>query len=480
MSKVKLAIINASITSVLLQGIALCSSIAVARLLTPEEIGTYAVVAALVMILSEFKALGAGVYLVREEQIDSSKVRSALGLTILMSWLLAAIILTLALPIAHFYRIEEAPLLLLILSLTFVITPYVSIPYALLIRVMDFGALRTIKLVSALVSFVVTLTGILFGLSFYALALGYAFGFVTQLWMLNKPYRPAQMLYRPQFSQIQGIASLGLLTTGAEFMKRASQVMPDMVIGRMGTTFEVGIFSRGQGFVQFLSDGLRMGVGIVSLPYLAEIKRSGGDLAATYIRGSVLFNALAWPVLAVAAVASLPVIRVLFGDQWDQASPIASVLMLWAGLKTLHFQFHSFAIAIGKPKVTLLREGINMVAVALVCIFCYPKGMVFMAIGFVGIAVLEALILTLWLSSLTGLCIRSFNMTLLHNLALTVLSLLPCWLFQFFYDFQHGHPLFIVGTIALVMPAWWLLCLKLVRHPLFLQLQSLRKSTAEC
>lgn len=480
MSKVKQAIINASITSVLLQGIALCSAIAVARLLTPEQIGTYAVVAALVMILSEFKALGAGVYLVREEQIDCSSVRSALGLTLLMSWLLAVLILLLAFPIARYYRIEEAPLLLLILSSTFVITPYVSIPYALLVRAMDFAALRTIKLVSALVSFVATLIGIVWGLSFYALALGYALGFATQFLLLNMPYRPAQMEYRPKFRQMQGIASMGLLTTAAEFLKRASQVMPDLVIGRVGSTFEVGIFSRGQGFVQFLSDGLRMGVGIVSLPYLAEIKRSGGDLAAAYIRGSALFNALAWPVLAVAALTSLPVIRVLFGEQWDAAAPIAKVLMAYAGLKTVHFQFHSFVIALGNPKLTLLREGLNVPAMALVCILLYPYGMVTIALGFVVVACLEACLLTLLLRQLTGLDIQRFCIALLHNLAMTVLCALPCWLFSIYYDFQQGKPLLIVGCLALVMPLWWLFCLKFLRHPLYSQLWSSRKAIAEC
>ncbi|MDP4528131.1 oligosaccharide flippase family protein [Alkalimonas delamerensis] len=472
MSKVKQAIINASITSVLLQGIALCSAIAVARLLTPEEIGTYAVVAALVMILSEFKALGAGVYLVREEQIDSGKVRSALGLTMLMSWLLAAVILLLAVPIARYYRIEEAPLLLLMLASTFVITPYVSIPYALLVRAMDFGALRTIKLVSALASFGVTLAGIVWGLSFYALALGYAFGFATQLGLLNRLYRPAQMQYRPQFCQLQSIASLGLLTTAAEFMKRASQVMPDLVIGRLGTTFEVGIFSRGQGFVQFLSDGLRMGVGIVSLPYLSEIKRSGGDLAAAYIRGSALFNALAWPVLAVAALASLPVIRVLFGDQWDAAAPIASVLMLWAGLKTLHFQFHSFVIALGRPCLTLWREGGNALATLLMCALLYSKGLQAMAAGFVVIALIEAAVLLWLLQSQIDLNIKYFIRTMLQNAVITLLCLMPVWGFHQLYDFQQGQPWLIVASIALLMPFWWLLWLKLLRHPLFTVLVS--------
>ncbi|MCH8538763.1 MAG: oligosaccharide flippase family protein, partial [Alkalimonas sp.] len=419
-----------------------------------------------------FKALGAGVYLVREEQIDTAKVGSALGLTMLMSWLLAAAIILLALPIARYYRIEEAPLLLLILSSTFIITPYVSIPYALLVRAMAFGELRNIKLLSALASFIATLAFIVLGYSFYALALGYALGFAMQLVLLNTLYRPLEMHYRPQFRQMRGIASLGLITTGAEFMKRASQVMPDLVVGRVGTTFEVGIFSRGQGFVQFLSDGLRMGVGIVSLPYIAEVKRNGGDLAAAYLRGSALFNALAWPVLAVAAVASLPVIRLLFGDQWDAAAPIASILMVWAGLKTLHFQFHSFMIALGRPYFTLWRESGNALAILMACVLLYSQGLQAMAYGFVAVAMMEACILLLVMRALIVLNLRHFISTILHNAVITLLCLLPVWLFHQQYDFQQGRPLLIVGTIALLMPFWWLLWLKVLRHPLYSQLFS--------
>jgi O-antigen/teichoic acid export membrane protein len=34
----------------------------IARLLTPEEIGTFAIASAIVMIMSEFRLLGAGAY----------------------------------------------------------------------------------------------------------------------------------------------------------------------------------------------------------------------------------------------------------------------------------------------------------------------------------------------------------------------------------------------------------------------------------
>ncbi len=477
MNKVKSAIINSSVTSFLMQAMALLTSVIVARLLTPGEIGTYAVVSASVMILSEFKALGAGVYLVREAEISVAKIRSALGVTILMSWGLAAIIMLAAQPIAIFYGLPDAPLIMLILCSTFIISPYVSIPYALLVREMDFGILRNVKLTCALITLVSTVVFIILGLSYYSLALGYSLGFFARFILLNTLYRVKLMEYKPSFSHLAEITKLGVSTTAAEFLKKAYNVMPDMVIGRQGTTYDVGIFSRGYGFVQFISDGLRMGVGMVSLPYVASVKRSGGDLSEAYIKGSYLFNALALPVLAVASVSSLPVIRFLFGEQWDAAAPIASILMLWSALRIIHFQFQSFMIAMGLPNIVVIREALNVIAAMIVCFILYPAGLVAIAWGFVVIALIEFLLLIVVMKKLVSLSIRQFGTATLKNLLMTVLCLLPVLLFNYYYDFTLGNAFVIVLSIAAFMPFWWLMWLWLTKHGLFKEIFSSRASS---
>ena len=57
-----------------------------ARLLTPDELGVYAIAGAVVLIASELKLMGTTSYLIREKELTEAKVRSGVGLSIIFSW----------------------------------------------------------------------------------------------------------------------------------------------------------------------------------------------------------------------------------------------------------------------------------------------------------------------------------------------------------------------------------------------------------
>ncbi len=75
MGSVRRAILFSSVTRYSTRFISLFSAVVIARLLTPEEIGTFAIASAVVMMMSEFRLLGAGAYLIRESELTEGKVR---------------------------------------------------------------------------------------------------------------------------------------------------------------------------------------------------------------------------------------------------------------------------------------------------------------------------------------------------------------------------------------------------------------------
>ncbi|PAV24474.1 hypothetical protein CF392_16070 [Tamilnaduibacter salinus] len=119
MSSVRIAVAFSAATRFAMRFIGLGTTIAVARLLTPEEIGTFAIASAVTMLLVEFRVLGAGNYLVREPEIDENSVRSALGLTILICGALGFGILLAGMPVASFYGIPDLAGIFAILSISF-------------------------------------------------------------------------------------------------------------------------------------------------------------------------------------------------------------------------------------------------------------------------------------------------------------------------------------------------------------------------
>src|SRR5690554_7288791 len=127
MSSVRVAILHSSTGRYITMIIGLISSMVIARLLTPAEIGTFGIASSIVMIMAEFRILGANTYVVREKEITSEKIRSAYGLTILISWGLGLLVALCAYPLSIFFDIEDITIIFLLLSLSFFLAPYVSI-----------------------------------------------------------------------------------------------------------------------------------------------------------------------------------------------------------------------------------------------------------------------------------------------------------------------------------------------------------------
>jgi O-antigen/teichoic acid export membrane protein len=479
MSKVKNAIVNSTITAFFIQGSSLVLTIVIARLLTPEEIGIYAISSVVALAFAEFKTLGAGIYLVREKTLDENKVRASLGVSILMSWLLGIALVVSSFFIADFYDIPEAIYILLIFSVTFFLSPYLSIPFSLLTRELNFHVQRNIKILSAISNLVITVAFILGGFSFYSIALGYSGSILVQVILLNFVYRHSSMTYKPSFRGLKPILTLGAYTSFAAFLKKANTLLPDAVIGKLGSATHVAMFSRGFGFSQFIFMTLRNGVGAVSLSYLSTVRREGGDISDAYTNGSYLFNGLAFPVLAVASLLSLPAIRLLFGDQWDEAAPIASCFMMWAAFRAVNFQFNDLAVAVGRPKLQVLREVISFITSLAICVYFFDYGLYTMAIAFVVAAAFEMFLIFALIKFFAKINFFKIIRLNIKNLLIALSCVAPIFLFGLHFDYREVSPLIVFTVSALFFPLWWIFCIFLFKHPLFYFISSAYKKSRD-
>ena len=469
MSKVRRAVLFSSVAQYGKRLIGLASTMIVARMLTPDEIGTFAIAGAIAMILGEFKLMGAGAYLVREKELTEEKIRRALGLTMLIAWGLGLIVLASGPVAADYYNIESLALIFTILAVSFFFAPFVNITMALLAREFNFKSVLKVQLLSAIARLVAIIMFILAGFSYYSLALGQLTAIVVQF-VLIAMSRQFPNYWRPVFSQVAEIARFGIYNSLTNLFQKAVNVVPDMVIGKLGTTAQVAMFSRGLGFVDFLSGSLQMGVTPVVLPYLSEAKRTGQNLTEAYTRATVLICALLWPVLAVASVASLPVIRLFFGDQWDAAAPLTSVLAIWLILRSTHHFANKLLIATGNERVMTVKEAFLFFMIFALVIVAYPHGLLAVASMFLILGFLEVVAVTWLLAKRLDLHVGTFYRALLPNALVTIICALATALIAQYVDFEASNAWKPVGIIALVLPPVWLMSLALFRHPLLAEI----------
>ncbi|WP_339800271.1 oligosaccharide flippase family protein [uncultured Marinobacter sp.] len=465
MASVRKAILYSSVTRYTMRFLGLASAMIVARLLTPEEIGTFAIASAIVMVMSEFRLLGAGSYLVREKELTDEKVRSATGLTVLISWGLGILIWLTAPVVAGFYELEAIALIFRILSISFFLAPFISIPTSLLMREFRFRELFVVKIYATVVNISTTIGLILLGFSFYALAWGYTIGIVVEL-MLITFYRPKCMPWRPIFSGLGAIARFGVYNSLANFLRKGVVTAPDMIIGKVGSTAQVGLFSRGLGFIEFVSQTMLAGVSPVVLPYLSDVKRTGGDINRAYIQSGVLLGGLLWPVLAVASVVSLPAILLFFGHQWVASAPYATLIAYWAMLRAVHWFSSDLMIARGFEKLMVVKEGIVFTLHFVLILMLFPHGLQAVAAGFVLSGLADLLITTWALNRYLGLKPLAMLLAWRQNVLITILCGLLAYSCYSLALLNGQGPLIGLLLVALVMPGAWLAMIMMLKHPL--------------
>ena len=307
--------------------VAVVSIIVLARLLTPEEIGLYSVLATLIPLAHQIREFGVGLYLIQTTELTEDNIRSAFTLTLVISWLIAVLFFTLSPFVADVFDESTIQQILMVLAINFVIIPFGSVSLALLRRHMQFGTILKINVASAIVHAVTSISLAAMGFGAMSLAWASLSGVVTTVGMIQL-FRPAEMAFRPSFKAWRRIASFGSMSTGAELAVSLGDAATQIILGRVLGFAAVGYYSRAEGLISTFSQYFLQAVEGVAFPAYAETHRSGGVLKEPYLLSLNNITGIAWPFFAVLFFLAYPIIRFLFGPQWDPAVPLVQILAL--------------------------------------------------------------------------------------------------------------------------------------------------------
>ena len=173
-------------------------SIIIARLLTPAEVGVFALAMSVSYLLGALRGAGVGLYLVREPNLDEAKIRTAFGMMIIASWLSGLILLLLAGPMARIYGEPAMVPVMGLLSVAFFIAPFGEPALSLLTREMRFDILYRVALLSTLAGTMTSVSLAASGFSYYALACGLIASSVTSALLA--------LIHEPRHLRLQAVA----------------------------------------------------------------------------------------------------------------------------------------------------------------------------------------------------------------------------------------------------------------------------------
>ncbi len=455
--------------------IGIVSTMILARLLTPEELGIFSVASVFVLLASILRDFGVADYLVQVKEVTPEALGSAFLLMLLVSWSLAVLLWLGAGPVADFYQEPGVAEVLHVLALNFVLIPFGAVFMALLKRAMRFEISLRIHLAQNLTHAGVAVALAWAGFGYMSLAWASLAGVVVtvlgSLWYRPRDLKPRWTLQEaPAVARFGGWASLGTISS------TAANSLPELAIGRALGMAPVSYFSRATGLVRLFDHFIMWAAAPVVMPHFSRLRREGGDLAGHALEMIRFTTALAWPFFALLALLAAPLIRLLYGDQWGPAVPVAQAMALFGAAMTAA-PFGSMVLkALGRPQDDGWINLVYLLLVAVALALTLEAGLVWVALG-VSLAMAVRSALYVWrLQVLLGFAWRAYLAILAQSATLAGLTLAVAGALWYGLDWQGSlwwqwAGMAVAGSAGLVA---WGLALRWMRHPVHLELSKLR------
>lgn len=451
--------------------IAIVSSMVLARLLTPAEIGIFSVTAVLLSFVSTVSGGGVGQYLVQEKELTIDRIRAVWAVQLGLGFAMACVVLLASYPMALFYKEPRMLNIMLVVSLNYAINPFGSLTYAWLVREMRFDSIAVMRFGSVLGGALVATW--LAWQNFGPISL--AFGSLTTTVvnaLIATYFRPKFFPWLPGLAEVKRVFAFGSKLTFSSFIRDFGTNAPELFLGKLQSMAATGMYSRANGLVQMFNRLIMEAVNAVCLPWFAKQSRDHGSFASPFLKATAYVTALGWSFCLAVICLAHPIIRVLYGDQWAAAVDLTRLLagaMLFSVPTALCY---TALLSAGAANVITRVSIINAIQIIALVALGAAQGLLWLGLAMIAATAISAVI---WLRATAQhihLPMRDFFRAIIPSawvaLAAGIGPGLALWIYGPYPEF-FVMPLLLGGGIGFI---GFVAGIVLVKHPLVEELMA--------
>jgi O-antigen/teichoic acid export membrane protein len=340
---------------------------AVSRLMTPHEIGVSVIGTGFAAVAFSFRDFATFDFIVQHKDLAREDVRTVFVMQFGIATLVAGAILILAPLIANSYADPGLTNFLRVMAVAGAMDVFPLPITALLRRDMAFGTLSMMDAVGTAVGAVATLGLAVLGLSYMSFAWAWLCSSATTI-ALALYFRPQLWVYRPSLSSWRAALSFGLCNGATGMLERASEALPQLVLGRIQPISSVGLYNRAYAVLGIPERLILSQIVSIALPAFAARARAGQAVKETYLRSISYITVLHWPAQVTLAVLADPVVKIILGPQWADIVPLVQIMCLAGLFWSPGTLSQRVIVALGAYKENLLASFIaRPVAILVAC-----------------------------------------------------------------------------------------------------------------
>lgn len=318
-----------------------------ARLLSQEDFGIFAIALAVYLVVASLAELGMGSAIARSAKEPEDIAPTVASISILVSAGLSLGMYLGAPGLAAVLGQPAAAQPIQVLALCLFLTGVFTVPGAQLVR--EFRQDRIF--LGTVVGFVVANPLLVLMALNGGGATAFAWSRVAgQLVTGLVFYYSTSRRYRPGWrSECVGpLVRFGLPLSIANLVNWALLNADFMILGRLVSAAEVGVYMIAFNVASWSTALLGSVMNNVVVPAFGRVSDDRKRLGAALVSGTRLVALLAFPVGALTCALAAPLIMTVFGERWSEAAPVLAVLSVYGVLYTFSLLFVSVLVAVGR------------------------------------------------------------------------------------------------------------------------------------
>lgn len=341
--------------------------VVLARLLTPDQFGVYAIALTVQGILMTVADLGLSAEIIRSE--TPQRIAPTVATFGLISGAtLTAVTAGLSGHLAELLGDRGAGGAIAVLSLTLLLAGVSIVPYGMMLRRFQQRELFLISLVDFVVSTVVTFVLIGAGFGVLALAIGRvaAQAVASTLQFVATRMKPRFGIDRESWREV---LAFSVPIAGANLFAWILLNVDNIVIARMAGATALGFYVLGFNIASWPMSALSQMVRSIALPYVSRVR----DTAAALPMLASIVWAMALPAGATLAALATPLIHVVYGAKWLESVPVLAALGVYGALRVAFELFAGYLYALKVSRPVLYLQLLSLIVLTGAMVFATPR-----------------------------------------------------------------------------------------------------------
>lgn len=326
------------------------------RLLTPQDFGIVAMVAAYEAIIIITYDLNLGAALVQKKDLDPLTIQTAFWFILGSSLILYISTMFLAPYIAVFFRTEKVTIVLRVYAIGIIFQSIQQVPYWLLAKQLEFDKQAKALFISNVISLIISLVLAFLGFGVWSLVLG----FITKnffqalficLFFKWSDFFSWKNLFSFSWSKLYSLFEFSIPLTGFYSLRYIFMRSDTIIIGRFLGDEILGYYSVATDLARIPVDKFITIINQVCFPVFSELQDNFKILRHYFFMTIKFVSLIVFPVIVGASLLSNELVFLILTPKWQPIILLFICLCFVAGFQSLAGIMFMVINAIGKSRI---------------------------------------------------------------------------------------------------------------------------------